>query len=128
MTYTFTADKFGSNTTFTIPNGSTLIKKMPSRAYSYMTDAGDLVVSCTNKREAAEVELAIERANKSSRNKPVQTQSQKNTHSRYITTLDFAEAQKLNHGKAWFCTEMDIELNGASPAFEGELICYVYEK
>lgn len=45
---------------------------------------------------------------------------------RRIESLAYAQMMNLNHGKAWFCSERDVELKGANPAFEGELICYVY--
>lgn len=46
--------------------------------------------------------------------------------SRYVELLATAEFENLNHGRSWYCSEIDIETKGASPAWEGEQICYVY--
>ena len=77
-----------------------------------------------NKREVAAIQDAVARANKPS--KP-QQKAEKSWSRRYVTTLEKAEAQGLNHGKSWICQEMDIETKGALPEWEGMAICYVYE-
>ena len=46
--------------------------------------------------------------------------------SRKIVTLEYAQLRGLSHGKSWYCSERDIELKGACPSFEGQLICYAY--
>lgn len=50
-----------------------------------------------------------------------------NSKRRYVTSLERAEREGLNHGRAWTCGEIDIQTKGARPEWEGELICYVYE-
>ncbi|WP_340615871.1 hypothetical protein [Xenorhabdus entomophaga] len=132
MKYTFSADKAGTKTWFTIPNGAPLKEKMPSRALCRIDDDGTLHVTCTNKREAQDVELAISIANRPLKNNleqdVEQTQNTKTPPRRYVASLFMAQLKNLNHGKPWVCTEYDIQLKGASPAWEGELICYVYEE
>ena len=46
--------------------------------------------------------------------------------SRRIMPLSVAQRDGLNHGRAWYCGERDIETKGAMPEWEGDLICYVY--
>ena len=46
--------------------------------------------------------------------------------SRRIMPLSVAQRDGLNHGRAWYCSERDIETKGAMPEWEGDLICYVY--
>lgn len=46
--------------------------------------------------------------------------------SRRVALLETAIDQGLNHGKAWYCGERDIQTKGAAPEWEGEAICYVY--
>ncbi len=46
--------------------------------------------------------------------------------SRKIVTLEYAQLMGLSHGKSWMCTEYHVELKGACPSFEGQLICYAY--
>lgn len=45
---------------------------------------------------------------------------------RTIVTLEYAQLMGLSHGKSWLCTEYHVELKGACPSFEGQLICYAY--
>lgn len=45
---------------------------------------------------------------------------------RYVELLSVAEKNKLNHGRAWYCSEYDIQCRGIHPSYEGESICYVY--
>lgn len=47
---------------------------------------------------------------------------------RFVTTLDHAETMGYEHGRSWVATDYDVE-NGKVPAgFEGERVCYVYNK
>lgn len=46
--------------------------------------------------------------------------------SRTIVTLEYAQLMGLSHGKSWLCAEYHVELKGACPSFEGQLICYAY--
>jgi hypothetical protein len=63
---------------------------------------------------------------KKSESKPSTTQTTEKPAERYVELLATAEFENLNHGRAWYCSELDIETKGASPAWEGEQICYVY--
>lgn len=54
------------------------------------------------------------------------SKAQKSSRGRYIELLSVAERNDLNHGRAWFCGDYDIECRGVNPMFEGESICYVY--
>ena len=58
---------------------------------------------------------------------PTPTAPVGNSKRRYVTSLDRAEREGLNHGRAWTCGEIDIQTKGARPEWEGDLICYVYE-
>ena len=81
-------------------------------------------VMTNNKRQVSAIQAAVAEANKPA--EPQQKTSQ-GWSRRYVTTLEKAEAQGLNHGKAWICWELDIETKGAMPEWEGQAICYVYE-
>lgn len=123
MKYESTCTKSGSNRTFNIVNGAELITSMPASAAKFIQDNGDLRVMCSNKREAAAVELALKIANEPAvAITPVATKPQ----SRTIMLLSRAEADGLNHGKSWRCSGMNVDAHSLPPHWEGELICYVY--
>lgn len=115
--------KQGSKTTFFIEGASKEqcggIVRCP---VTERTD-GYIEVRAGNKREAADVRSAVENANRPQNNKQT---AQASHNRRYIESLEVAERNGLNHGRAWFCNEMDIETKGANPSFEGQMICYVY--
>jgi len=75
-------------------------------------------IKTTKRGELRNLKSAIEQSNVS---------VQESTYaSRKIVTLDYAKLMGLSHGKSWVCTEYHVELKGACPSFEGELICYAY--
>ena len=53
--------------------------------------------------------------------------SKKASNGRYLELLSVAQRDKLNHGKAWVCGEIDIQTKGGHPSWEDELVCYIYK-
>jgi len=112
--------KSGSRTNFVISGGSAEQFASMVRSPIRKTEDGNLEVTAGNKREAASVRQFVEHSR-------YREQPDKPSHSgRYITSLETAERNGLNHGRAWVCKELDIQTKGANPSLEGEMICYVY--
>ncbi len=73
--------------------------------------------------EVRQIIEMVDRMNKAS--KTLNRESSKPS-ARRIELLSVAERDGLNHGRAWYCSDRDIETKGINPMHEGELICYVY--
>lgn len=96
---------------------------------SYDEEASTLTLHCVKHKEVAMIEQALSEIN-SANNKlnPVPAvESNGSSHNRYVELLSVANKAGLDHGAAWRCAERDIQVKGASPMWEGELICYVYK-
>lgn len=87
---------------------------------------GSLRVCTNNKRDAADLEALVAKANKPAPETTSRATGSR-TGRRYIQLAEVAERDGLNHGKCWVCKEIDIETKGALPEWGDELICYVYE-
>lgn len=82
-----------------------------------MIDAMDEIIDA--------VAEAAEQARKAEIAKAATTRATR-TGGRYVELARVARDNNLNHGKTWWCGEVDIETKGAMPEWEGDLICYVY--
>lgn len=120
--------KDGALTKYTITGmdfeqAEALVKSVTT--YKVRQIEGGLEGSC-NKKEIAKISELVEKAAKNVIISKPAAQAKKPATGRYVELLEVAEREGLNHGKAWICGERDIETKGAHPAWESEMICYVY--
>jgi hypothetical protein len=96
-------------------------KALVKRVTTYSTfSSDDGITGSASKSDIAEIRNSIDSTPDQTTPKPASSKP------RRIVSLEYAEANKLSHGRAWVCSANNVDM-GIDPWLEGELICYVYE-
>ena len=119
--------KSGSRGYYVISGNDQLLDSLDGIYMAKRNSNGDIEANFNNKRHAAEIESAVEDANKQSALKNSESQDYKNRFkNRYVELLTVAKRDGLSHGAAWIASERDIDVHQLDPWVGGEFICYVY--
>jgi hypothetical protein len=115
----------GSNHVFEFENATQeIVDTLNTRARVWFNDENfTLTISCSNKREVADIDLWFEKITAPA--VEPKTETIKNQ-TRYIELLSIAVENGLNHGRSWVATATNVDEHGLSPWFDGEQICYIY--
>lgn len=118
-------DKSGSKTTYRVSglNKEQIQSAIPGALV--IESDGEVQVNLNNKRERYSLDRLVENIN--NRETQAEQCADRAYNHRYLKNLEYAHLHNLRCGKAWICTERDIQTKGALPEWEGQLICYVYE-
>lgn len=97
-----------------------------AKKYGEIKSESDYIVVCREDVLDEDAEIEKRKQEEVEKKAKQAEASKKASGGRYIELASVAERDGLNHGRAWFCGERDIETKGAKPEFEDMLICYVY--